>query len=282
MKVSSISVWYMVISLIVAAISANPTWTVDSDSEEYSKILDSLREELGLGTPKVCNLPVTNKKNNDKYVLVNLISPFNGKTITLALRASDAYLVGFQDIESKTKKIRANFFSDENSKLSGKYKTVFPDAEKVGPALPCASSYTDLEKKAGVSREKLKIGASTLQSFMKQVYGNDFTAKGMDMAKDVARFALISIQMVVETARFKYIEDQVINRGMDDTFQAGARVTLLENNWSSISDQFHNPARKCQPQDSRFSATEMKLGLLLYKTGSGLNSNGGHAILAFV
>ncbi|XP_074281881.1 ribosome-inactivating protein lychnin-like [Silene latifolia] len=283
MKMSIIiSVWFMVMALIVVADSADPTWSVDSDSEEYSKFLDSLREELGRGTTKVCNLPVTNKNNNNVFVLVNLVLPFNGNTITLALRKSDAYLVGFQDTDAKTKKIRANFFSDEYARLNGNYKSVFPKAQDLGKALPLSSSYTDLEKKAGVSRENLNLGVSTLQTSINKVYGKDFNAKGEDIAKEVAKFALTSIQMVAEAARFKYIEDQVINRGMFGTFQAGSRITLLENNWSSISDQYHNPARKCIPQDSRFTAEEMKLGLLLYKGGSVLNSNDGHASFAFV
>ncbi|XP_074281916.1 ribosome-inactivating protein lychnin-like [Silene latifolia] len=254
MKVSSISVWYMVISLIVAAASATPTWTVDSDSEEYSKFLNSLREELGRGTPKVCDIPATKKANNDKFVLVNLIVPFNQNTITLALRASDAYLVGFQDRDSKNNKLRANFFSDEYKKLHGKYKSIFPNAEILGPELPVSSSYTDLEKKAGVSRDKLSLGVSSLQTAITAV-GKDFTAK------NVAKFALISIQMVVEAARFKYIEDQVKSHGMFGSFAAGPRITLLENNWSKISEKYH---KSCKLGGGEFTEEEMKLGLVLH------------------
>ncbi|XP_074284180.1 ribosome-inactivating protein lychnin-like [Silene latifolia] len=256
MKVSSISEWHMVISLIVAAASASPTRTVDSDYEEYSKFLDSLREELGRGTPKVCNIPATKKANNDKFVLVNLIVPFNRNTITLALRASDAYLVGFQDRDSKNNKLRANFFSDEYKKLHGKYKSIFTDAEILGPTLPCASSYTDLEKKTGVSREKLKLGVSSLQTAISAVYGKDFTTK------NVAKFALLSIQIVVEAARFKYIEEQVKNHGMWDSFEAGASITHLENNWSKISEKYH---KSCKLEGGDFTEEEMKLGLVLYK-----------------
>nr|P85101.1 RecName: Full=Ribosome-inactivating protein lychnin [Silene chalcedonica]2G5X_A Chain A, Ribosome-inactivating protein [Silene chalcedonica] len=232
-----------------------PSWTVDSDSAKYSSFLDSLREEFGRGTPKVCNIPVTKKANNDKFVLVNLVLPFNRNTITLAFRASDAYLVGFQDRDSKTNKLRANFFSDEYRALSGKYKSIFTDAEVLAPALPCASTYTDLQNKAGVSREKLSLGVSSLQTAFTAVYGKVFTGK------NVAKFALISIQMVAEAARFKYIEDQVINRGMYSSFEAGARITLLENNWSKISEQYH---KSCKLGGGQFTEEEMKLGLLLY------------------
>ncbi|XP_074284178.1 ribosome-inactivating protein lychnin-like [Silene latifolia] len=208
MKMSIISVWCMVMAFIVVADSADPTWNVASDPNLYSTFLDSLRGELGQGTPKVCNLSVTNKKNNNVFVLVDLVLPFNGNTITLALRKSDAYLVGFQDTDAKTKKIRANFFSDEHAKLSGKYKSVFPKAQELGKALPLSSSYIDLEKIAGVSRDNLNLGVITLQTSFSKVYGKDFNAKGQDNAKEVAKFTLTSIQMVVEAARFKYIEDR--------------------------------------------------------------------------
>ncbi|XP_074281915.1 ribosome-inactivating protein lychnin-like [Silene latifolia] len=278
MKVSSISVWCMILAVIMAAASANPTWSVDYDSGmEYLSFLDSLRKDLGVG-PKVCNISVTNAARSSSYVLADLV--FAGDVITLAFRASNAYLVGFQDKDSKTKKIRANFFSDEYSALSRNYKSIFKDAVDVSK-LPCESSYIDLESKAG-SRGTISLGVLSLQTAIKNVYGKDFNAKGENMGKIVAKFALISIQMISEAARFKYIEGQVKDRGMKKSFQLGGNIALLENNWSSLSNQYHNKSRNCTPQDTRFTVDQMKLGLLLYKTRSGLNSDDGHPALAFI
>ncbi|XP_074281908.1 ribosome-inactivating protein lychnin-like [Silene latifolia] len=264
MKVSSISAWWLMMAVIVAAASARPTWTVNSDSVKYSSFLEDLRETLGSGTPKVCKLPVTSKAKASSYVLVDLVS--NGNTITLAFRGSNAYLVGYQDRYPKTNKLRANFFSDEYSALKGKEKTIFGNNEVTAApkALPVASTYSDLVNKADVNRVDVSLGVPSLQTAFKLVYGVDYSKK--NFRKDVAKFALIAIQMVAEAARFKYIEGQVKDRGMGGSFAAGDRITLLENNWSSLSNQYHNPARNCKPEDARFNANEMKLGLLLYKT----------------
>ncbi|XP_074281913.1 ribosome-inactivating protein lychnin-like [Silene latifolia] len=284
MKMSSISAWWLMMAVIVAAASAWPTWTVDDyDSEEYSSFLNVLRGALGTGTP-VCKIPVTTdppKGRPSSYVLVDLVS--NGNTITLALRASDAYLVGYQDTDLKTNKLRANFFSDEYSALKGKEKTIFGNKDvTLGPKLPVESSYGDLANKAAVARVDVSPGVPSLETAFTQVYGLDFNDPKKNVGKVVAKFALIAIQMVAEAARFKYIEDQVIARGMYSSFKAGDLITRLENNWSKISEQYHNKDLDCKPNVAGFTPVEMKLGLLLYKGGSGLNLNDGHAALAFV
>ncbi|XP_074281909.1 ribosome-inactivating protein lychnin-like isoform X1 [Silene latifolia] len=283
MKVSSIWAWWLMMAVIVAAASAWPTWTVDYDSEEYSSFLNVLREALGTGTP-VCKIPVTTdppKGRPSSYVLVDLV--LNDNTITLALRASDAYLVGYQDTDLKTKKLRANFFSDEYEKLKGKVSTIFGNKDvTLGPKLPVESSYGDLATKAQVSRVDVSLGVPSLETAFTQVYGLDFNDPKKNVGKVVAKFALIAIQMVAEAARFKYIEDQVKERGMFDSFKAGDLITRLENNWSKISEQYHNKDLECKPNVAGFTPDQMKLGLLLYKGGSGLNLNDGHAALAFV
>ncbi|XP_074281917.1 ribosome-inactivating protein lychnin-like [Silene latifolia] len=274
MKMSSIWAWWLMMAVIVAAASAGPTWTVDSDDENYSSFLENLRKTFGAGTQKVCNISVTNS-NSKSYVLVDLV--FNGNTTTLAFRASDAYLVGYQDKDPKTKKLRANFFSDEYNALSGNYKSIFKDAADKS-MLPCGSSYVDLVSKAGVPRANVRLGVPSLQTAIKLIYGVDFASKKQNVGKDVAKFALVAIQMVAEAARFKYIEDQVLYYGMYNSFEAGELITLLENNWSSLSNKYY---KSCQPTDDRFTKQEMDLGLLLYKTLPG-NSNDDHAALAFI
>ncbi|XP_074281910.1 ribosome-inactivating protein lychnin-like isoform X2 [Silene latifolia] len=253
MKVSSIWAWWLMMAVIVAAASAWPTWTVDYDSEEYSSFLNVLREALGTGTP-VCKIPVTTDPPK-----------------------------GYQDTDLKTKKLRANFFSDEYEKLKGKVSTIFGNKDvTLGPKLPVESSYGDLATKAQVSRVDVSLGVPSLETAFTQVYGLDFNDPKKNVGKVVAKFALIAIQMVAEAARFKYIEDQVKERGMFDSFKAGDLITRLENNWSKISEQYHNKDLECKPNVAGFTPDQMKLGLLLYKGGSGLNLNDGHAALAFV
>lgn len=204
-----------------------------AEADEYSSSMTSLRNQLKDTTP-VCQIPITRKTAADSllFVLVDLTTT-TSKTLTLAIDVTNVYVVAYRD--KYQNKDRANFLLDASSVAR---KNLFTGAAVRN--ITFGGSYSSLEGAAKQTRANIELGVSKLEYAIESVYGKQ-TINGQLEAK----FLLIAIQMVSEAARFKYIENEVVNSGLWGSFKPDPKMLSLENNWGTISEAIHKSAPTC-------------------------------------
>ncbi|KMT02564.1 hypothetical protein BVRB_9g202510 [Beta vulgaris subsp. vulgaris] len=198
----------------------------------YSKLLSDVRDIVKDPTLKYGNtsLPVIAAPSNPpKYLLVDIKTP-EGPTITFALNKNDLYLDAYLDqFEGK---YRAHFFT--NSPDTAK-KSLFPEAKGENRLdMHYANTYDAIEGKAEAKRSNLVLGIEPLRVFVNYVYGLKVDKKKGVNPKE-AKLMLVFIQMVSEAARFKYIEDMILDH-FDRPIIPNPKATRLENRWGKISE----------------------------------------------
>lgn len=271
-----ISLWLFVFMQIALPIR------VDLDSEDpkdYAKFLEEVRNEFKEPGRTYHGLPMTKAPPQPAtFVLVELQATPE-ISITLALNKSNLYVMAYQDRYQG--KPRAHFFEDapENAKTG-----LFSEAKgKLRKTIYCKTSYGSIEGKLRGSRKKLGLGIRKLKSLVEAVYGSEINEATQ------AKFLLVSIQMVSEAARFKYIEKQVVD-GLRLVFNPDFKVISLEEKWSKISEAIFesNPEGKFKStlhlknkSDQDWPVTEVKqiapdVSLLLYMKDKKFEGSSDH------
>ncbi|XP_002532190.3 ribosome-inactivating protein gelonin [Ricinus communis] len=232
------------------------------ETDKYTNFMSSLREKLksnvvSYNIPVLpYNLPVTSDK---RFALVILTS--SGSTTTIALDVINAYVLGF-----KVGK-KSYFFSDVSNEIYG--SKLFSDTTKA--RLPYGGSYQALYN-AGASRENVPLGISQFNNAIFQLV----KYAGAPATTDIASNLVVVIQMISEAARFKYIEEKLVENFYEDLYPKGDLLSL-ENNWGTLSEAIQTSANgnfnpiRLEDEDykpyyvSTVKAVEAKMGLLLAK-----------------
>ncbi|XP_048495865.1 antiviral protein MAP-like [Beta vulgaris subsp. vulgaris] len=207
---------------------AYPTETYDlnSGTKAYSQFLTNLRTRLE--ATKACNIRVTQATlpADAEYVYVNL-KVTAAQWVTLAIRVDNVYLVAYR-VGGQTK---GTFFNELDVRSA---RSKLFDKNDNQPTLQYDSNYNSIQAVGG-SRKDLALGIQELRKKIVAFYDHRTPVS----AAEVARFLLMSIQMVSEAARFKYIETLVVNSGSSKAFKPDDKMIDLETNWGKISKAVH-------------------------------------------
>ncbi|XP_048234339.1 ribosome-inactivating protein gelonin-like [Ricinus communis] len=143
-----------------------------------------------------------------RFILARLSNPERSTTLLIVI--INVYLLGF----------KAGDYSYYFNDTSNDIYNLHPLQAKNKDRLPFNSSYPAL-KNYGAFRDQTILGITQLKS-------------GSVTAAQVAHDVLVDIQMVSEAARFKYIEDQLV----EDFFYLNPKrgdLISLKNKWEDIS-----------------------------------------------
>ncbi|XP_074274140.1 protein synthesis inhibitor PD-S2-like [Silene latifolia] len=200
--------------------------------EQYSPFVQRVRDQVKDPRLQYHGIPMISPPNQrNVYLYVNLnarLANNQAFTIGLQLRRSDLYLLAYRDQVDGSKN-RAFYFRGEIPEAD-----VFPNvvAKKEREQMRVQFDYISLETAAGQPINTLQFGVASLESAMRNMYGRKDVSSTNPFRRDQARFLLITIQMVAEAARFKYIE----KKG-DFSLSSDYQVKSLVNNWGSLSVQ---------------------------------------------
>ncbi|CAK7340055.1 unnamed protein product [Dovyalis caffra] len=172
--------------------------------------------------------PSKAKDLEQRFLLVGL-NVTKEKSITLALDVNNVYVVGYLD-----DKYRAHVFFDA-SKIAK--DSLWKDAKERLP-IKYPSTYGGIEGKAN-PRSKVELGIEKLKFAILSVFGKQQIKENLE-----AKLLLLSVQMVSEATRFKYIEKMVLNsierKGTYKSFFPNPLVISLENSWQDLSKGVRN------------------------------------------
>nr|1GGP_A Chain A, PROTEIN (LECTIN 1 A CHAIN) [Trichosanthes kirilowii] len=88
------------------------------------------------------------------------------------------------------------------------------------------NTYGDMAQAAGSNRKAIPLGAAALESGI----------ASLNSKNPLARTLMVIIQMLVEAARFRYIQNNVdVSIETQSAFAADAAMISLENNWANLS-----------------------------------------------
>lgn len=198
--------------------------------EQYSPFVQRVRNQVQDPQLQYHGIPMISPPNTrNVYLYVDLnarLANNQAFTIGLQLRRSDLYLLAYRDMDGGTN--RAFYFRGEIPEAD-----VFPNVANVQrQQMRVQFDYISLETAAGQPINTLQFGVASLQSAMRNIYGRKDVSSTNPFKRDQARFLLITIQMVAEAARFKYIEKRA-----DFSLSSDYQVKSLVNNWGSLSAQ---------------------------------------------
>ncbi|KAJ6828920.1 uncharacterized protein M6B38_358940 [Iris pallida] len=190
----------------------------------YKAFLESLRKQL-CGGDSLYNISLLPAQSGfqQNLLLVKLFD-WDNESITLVLNKTNAYVIAYQ-----AKNI--SYLLDDtpnNTQLYGSNPHRFS----------FTGSYGDLQRVANESRENIDLGIAELAQAIDTLY--HWSPK--KVAKSVARWLIVLIQSVSETARFKTIERRVTDNILEagtaisyKSFRPGVGVINLETNWETLS-----------------------------------------------
>ncbi|XP_074306593.1 ribosome-inactivating protein PD-L3/PD-L4-like [Silene latifolia] len=196
----------------------------------YSTFLTNLRNLVS--NPNVhygqTNIPVMSAPTNPpKYITIDLHSN-RGTVITVALSRNDLYIVGYLD------KICGNYRSHIFKDAPVSASTLFPVATGVNRVrILYDSSYAAMEKNAGVDRSKLGLGVVSLNRLFNAVYSQKLNVQ------TEAKFLLTAVQMISESARFKFIENKILGK-FSDVYNPDPKAIEFEKSWDKTSKSVKN------------------------------------------
>ncbi|XP_074310203.1 ribosome-inactivating protein saporin-7-like [Silene latifolia] len=236
---------------------------------KYSTFLTSIRNNvrnlsLNYGAT---GIPVIEAPTNT-YLRINLT--LSAGTVSLGLKRSDLYVVALLTKNDKNV-FQAYYFKGQIT--SAQLDNLFGEAkgEKNQKVITeYAENYASLEKAAGkTTRKQAGLGIGKLTTYLNEVNG-----KARSIPAE-AKFMMVAIQMVSEAARFKYIEQMVLNN-FPKGFNPDDKVLILERNWDRISEAIKgskngvfSPSLVFKSPEVTTSwtvskATELNMGLLKY------------------
>ncbi|EEF40749.1 ribosome-inactivating protein gelonin [Ricinus communis] len=250
----------------------------------YSTFINNLRKQLQSGAESYLipllrsQVPVT---SDQRFILAQLSNP--QRSTTLLIDVINVYLLGF----------RAGDYSYYFNDTSNDIYNLHPLQAKNKARLPFNSSYPALEN-YGAFREQTTLGITQLNE---AVFTFNKFATHEVTAAQVAHYVLVAIQMVSEAARFKYIEDQLV----DDFFYLDPKrgdLISLQNKWEDISFAIQRSKDgtfdRIQLQDKEYKVfyvstvaeVKPKIALLLYLATSsqswGYNGDTSNKLLSML
>ncbi|CAK7340048.1 unnamed protein product [Dovyalis caffra] len=175
--------------------------------------------------------PSKAKDPEQRFLLVGL-NVTKEKSITLALDVNNVYVVGYLDAYQD--RYRAHVFSDASEVAKD---SLWKDA-KERLLIKYPSSYGGIEGKDN-PRQKVELGIEKLKFAILSVFGKQQIKENLE-----AKLLLLSVQMVSEATRFKYIEKMILNsierKGTYKSFFPNPLVISLENGWQDLSKGVRN------------------------------------------
>lgn len=246
----------------------------------YTSFITNLRDALPTNG-RVCNIPLlpSTASGLNSFAFFNLTN-YNYQTITVAVNVTNVYIVAYRA------GAKSYFFEDTPTEV---VNLLFTGTEKV--KLPYTGNYDRLQNVVGKQRDLIELGLPALSSAITNLfYNNNY--------KLTASALLVLIQSTSESARFKYIEQQV-SQAVGGNFFPNSAIISLENNWGALSKQiqvanstgngqFETPVELLSPNGTRVSVTNTSFGvvktniklLLFYKVNVAIevldNQNIGH------
>lgn len=194
--------------------------TAQATRRRYTRFINNVREEVVSGDevhgiPRLYN--PTKLPESDRYLQVALFNSYQERII-LAIDKVNLYLVGYRTVN------KACFFNDTNGPETS---SLFPGVERY--QLPFKGSYWFMEEIAG-SRKNITLGMSELDKCINNLYQLNETAS-------LARCLIVTIQMVAEAVRYRYVEALVVEH-ISETSQSylpTPTMIAFEENWKDLS-----------------------------------------------
>ncbi|WOG87743.1 hypothetical protein DCAR_0206974 [Daucus carota subsp. sativus] len=197
-----------------------PSSSTDAIKTRYMRFIKYIREELVSGDevhgiPRLQN-PATLTGSN-RFLQVALSNP-SEDVVILAIDKATAGIVGYRT------RSKACFFTDTNG----------PDTSSVFPGmmryqLPFSSGYSGMEVIAG-SRMNIYLGILELYECITHL-------DDLDDKSSLARCMLVTIQMVSEAIRYRYVENLVVEHitETNEAYLPTAAMFTFEENWKQLS-----------------------------------------------
>ncbi|XP_074310193.1 ribosome-inactivating protein saporin-7-like [Silene latifolia] len=274
-----VTVTWIVFQSLALIANAIPLDLANPTQAKYSTFLTAIRTDVkdpklnygGTGIPVIGPPTAT-------YLRIDL--KVAAGTVSLALKRSDLYVVGLLAKNDKNVN-RAYYFNGQIT--SAQLDKLFPEAKGAKNQQKITEyqeNYASLEKAAKMTRKKAGLGIGKLITYLGDVNG-----KARKVPAE-ATFMMVAIQMVSEAARFKYIEQMVLNN-FPKGFNPDDKVLILERNWDRISAAikgskngvFTPPLVLKSPEVPTSwtvsKATELNMGLLKYLGNSLSGSSSG-------
>nr|QCH00552.1 RIP2 [Vernicia fordii] len=195
------------------------------DKSRYQQFMVNLRDKLAYGTPSngIQVLRATASKG-DKYILVKLKNS-GDKEITLGINVINAYVVAYRVVTNSPKTKDNSYFFNDAKELKDAKTYLFKDTNQI--TLDKFTGSYDSLKAEGGDREKVDLGVGKLDSFI-------YTLHETTVPNKIAKPLVCVIQMVSEAARFKYIEQKIVDK-IEGSFTPKLDVISRENNWDNLS-----------------------------------------------
>ncbi|GMI96085.1 hypothetical protein HRI_003277800 [Hibiscus trionum] len=207
--------------------------TDEATANSYLMFMKDLHNALTDRADKSGEIPILPPRSAQptdpqQYVMVEFFSgPF--LTVTLALNASNAYVLGYRPGWES----RSYFFTDVPTDARN---ALFPDTERV--SLPFTGRYEALERAAGVGdRREILLGIGVLNQYSSSLnYMNPFTNSNL-----IAKALIGCIQMVSEAVRLRNIQQRMLALaapradGSFGVFYPDGLMLEYENKWEEIS-----------------------------------------------
>ncbi|KDP34682.1 hypothetical protein JCGZ_10887 [Jatropha curcas] len=245
----------------IPSVSFTITRIPGDDKTDYKQLMVDLRKKLSSGTTSN-GVPVlrSTASKEAKYLLVNIINS-GKKEITLGLNVINAYVLAYK-VGDKS------YFFNDPTELKDAQTHLFKDTKQT--AIKITGSYDSLKAQGG-DRESVDLGIGQLDSHI-------YTLHKSTALKDVAKSLVCIIQMVSEAARFKSIENKIVDK-IDGSFKPKLDIITRENNWGDLSEGIQNADKKgnfktkvrLQKEDgkediiSNVNQIIGEMGILLYK-----------------
>lgn len=225
-----------------AAAGANVTWRLSSDwaeaKEGYRQAIRGIQSSVSgnhrVGTDGSRPVWVTDENGTTQFTTVDLHAEDRREVIRLFMRQSDAYILGWRrGLENSDGTVAwGNFFTLEAG-------VNLPGADRgtngnVDPRHERLSTYTELERQGGITREGLQIGIVNLNHAVLTLYNG-----ANSTVRDVAQGLLRIIVALAEGSRFinqAAATAQAFGRGA--AYTVTAEHAQQHTSWLDLSRQF--------------------------------------------
>ncbi|KGN51070.1 seed lectin [Cucumis sativus] len=201
------------LSIATNALSKRPVVDV------YQSYIQTIRQKFGSKTHKLYGIPVLHHSlsNSDRFHLIDAGNE-PGDTITFAVDAQDmsvvAYLAGDND----------SYFFSNAPKFA--FDILFPKTNQ--NLLNFDNSFKSIEIAANTTREATPLGLKPSNAAIANLFHYDPVLAPVSF--------LIVFQMVFESAKFKFIEQRIVNSITNgEAFTPDLAMLSLEDNWSELS-----------------------------------------------
>ncbi|KAJ4839097.1 hypothetical protein Tsubulata_037203 [Turnera subulata] len=202
------------------------------DEDIYRSLIEAIRDAVASQYDfqgiLVMRDPATIQEHR-RFLLVTLINQ-DEYDITVAIDRADLYVVGYQCSD-------LCFFLRGHNPHAAPYTRLFPEIHgQCRTVLPFGGAYTgdhQLNSLAG-NRAHIFLGMRALSESIRWL-----STRGQVREKDLQIAFVVIIQMLSEAARFRYIEQRVVDsitgRG-PESFLPDGRMLSLENHWGDLRD----------------------------------------------